>query len=85
MAVRSKCGAIGYYAVRSYTYVDDMVDGVYRLMSSDQKVPLTSVIRITSPSMNSSRRLPVHQGRTLQFDTWTVRWGFTLETLATPE
>ena len=61
-------------AVRSYTYVDDMVDGVYRLK-----------IRITSPSMNSSRRLPLHQGRTLQFDTWTVRWGLTLEIIAMPE
>lgn len=26
-------------AVRSYTYVDDLVDGIYRLMQSDLKVP----------------------------------------------
>jgi nucleoside-diphosphate-sugar epimerase len=27
-------------AIRSYTYVDDMVDGVYRLMQSDLEVPV---------------------------------------------
>ena len=27
-------------AVRSYTYVDDMVDGIYRLMQSDLEVPV---------------------------------------------
>lgn len=29
-------------AVRSYTYVDDMIDGIYRLMQSDMDGPVNS-------------------------------------------
>jgi len=34
MAAPSRCGADGS-AIRSYTYVDDMVNGIYLLMHSD--------------------------------------------------
>lgn len=40
-------------AVRSYTYVDDMVDGIYRLMHSDLEGP----VNIGSPEYNSVNEL----------------------------
>jgi nucleoside-diphosphate-sugar epimerase len=40
-------------AVRSYTYVDDMVDGIYRLMQSD----ITTPVNIGSPEYYNVREL----------------------------
>ena len=48
----SRFGAIGS-AVRSYTYVDDMVDGIYRLMHSD----LDGAVNIGCPQYVTVRQL----------------------------
>jgi hypothetical protein len=53
-------------AVRSYTYVDDMVDGIYRLMQSDLEGP----VNIGNPeSRPSPRYRPQHGSRRLQAAT----------------
>lgn len=56
-------------AIRSYTYVDDMVDGIYRLMQSDLEGP----VNIGSPEYVSVAQLVAVVARTAG-KTLTVRY-----------
>ena len=70
-------------AIRSYTYVDDMVDGIYRLMQSDMDRPVNIGCPQYVTSRNWWKPSPTWPGRKITRTMSPARWGCIPATSAT--
>jgi len=83
MALPSRCGAMGK-AIRSYTYVDDMVDGIYRSPRLAVSGPANIGRRASMSRWRSwCRPSPMWRGRRFQIRYVEARWCPRLATSAT--